>query len=344
MKSTLKNAVAGVLARSGVVRAVARRRLPDRVAILMYHGVTAAPLPVRDWCFIESAAFRRQLEYLARNCCVLPLAEAAALLQTNGVAARTGGRPAVVITFDDGYRNNHDVAAPLLREFGLPATIFLNTALIDSDATLWFCQLHAALSQTTRPAVTWQGTRWPLTSPSERAAASAGLQAALKARPHAQLLAGLGTLLEQLGERAPAGVATDSPYAFMTSAQVRALAAEGLIDFGAHTHEHTILARLPLDEQRAQIETSIEHVAQWTGRPCTLFAYPNGQAQDYTAETTALLRAAGIRAAVTTIEQPAAPGDDPLQLGRYGIGEGLGQAMFEITIHHGLTLARGGKP
>lgn len=94
------------------------------MAVLMYHSIGAgAPgsQPV--------AAFREQAAWLARHAPrfpVLPMRDA--LSHSN---AGTGTR--VLITFDDGYRDNADVAAPILEEFGHRAVFFVSTAFIDGD-------------------------------------------------------------------------------------------------------------------------------------------------------------------------------------------------------------------
>src|SRR5688572_1063404 len=123
-----------------------------RLAILMYHAVIREPLPVPDWCFLAESHFRRHMELLRAHCTVLPLAEALDRLQ-----AGTLRGPTVAITFDDGFQNVHDVAFPILRRLGLPATTFLCTGLVDTDQTLWFCRLHQAMMATRSASLHWHG-------------------------------------------------------------------------------------------------------------------------------------------------------------------------------------------
>ena len=77
--------------------------------ILTYHSVGRRDHEMN----VTPEAFREQMAWLAENCKVVPLAEA------------VEGRGGVAITFDDGYRDNLTEAAPVLREFGLPATVFV---------------------------------------------------------------------------------------------------------------------------------------------------------------------------------------------------------------------------
>src|SRR4029453_9293701 len=65
------------------------------------------------------------MDLIAGLCTVLPLAEAVERLYAGTLPPR-----AACITFDDGYRNNLTVAAPILRARGLPATVFVSTGYI----------------------------------------------------------------------------------------------------------------------------------------------------------------------------------------------------------------------
>ena len=320
----------------GAPRALHRFALPRSLTILMYHGVLRQPLDVPDWCFIAEADFRSQMRYLKRHFEVLPLAEAARRLHANSLT-----RPAAVITFDDGYQNNHDVAFPILRELNLPATIFLATGFVDSDSLLWFCRLNRALAHTERTTLAWNGLNYDISTPEDRAAACAALQSELKQLDHESLLHESETIVAQLGSSAAWPAEPDSPFRMLDSASIRAMAASGLVEFGAHTVQHTILTRVPPARARAEIEQSIQTTAALSGRPCRLFAYPNGRASDYDAASLAVLQAAGIEAAVATTEGPNHSPIRPLELLRTGIGPELKDAAFQTLVHHAPTLLRG---
>lgn len=311
------------------LRLLQRAFFRNKVAILMYHAVVRAPLAVPDWCFISERDFLRQMEYLHRNFKVISLAEAVVNLQENSI-----NEPTVVITFDDGYQNVYDVAYPVLSQFGLPATVFLNTAFINTANTVWFCTLNQAISETTLQTFAWSGQVYDLTSTVAKAETSAKLQSALKHLPHQELLEKLEEIREALGIHTPTEVSRDSQFRMLDSQSIAEMVNSGLIEFGAHTATHTILTRV--DEKRAQqeIESSIEGTQQLTGKPCTLFAYPNGRAEDYNAAAIKFLQNAGIEVAVTTSEGPNTASTPPLELCRYGIGSGGSLLLFIRRVHH----------
>lgn len=87
--------------------------------ILTYHSISEGDSPLK----VSLSLFTEQMEWLKANVRVVPLGEI--------VAALPGRRPlperAVVLTFDDGFRDFYSSAAPVLRRLRLPATVFLPT-------------------------------------------------------------------------------------------------------------------------------------------------------------------------------------------------------------------------
>ncbi len=115
--------------------------------------------------------------------------------------------------------------------------------------------------------------------------------------------------------------------------QVRELADEGLISFGGHTRHHTILAKLPANERSTEIRSSIDDLADLTDRPAGTFAYPNGGPTDWGTPDVAVLREAGLSAAVTTIPGANAASTPPFELRRHGIGAGIDMDRFRLMVH-----------
>ena len=301
----------------------------DGLTIVAYHAVVESPLPVWDWCFIDRASFRNQMLYLRENFAVLPMSEAVERMRHGGIRC-----PTAVITFDDGYQNNHDVAFPVIRELGLPATVFLNTRFIDSPETIWFCRLNRALGDTAATLLEYGGTVFPTRDILERARTSAILQERLKGLAHPRLLQEVRRIIARLGLDPSRSVDEGSPYRILSAESIAEMAASGHIEFGAHTHSHAILSRLSVAEQEEEIAASVEKVGRLTGRRCRLFAYPNGRPQDYDEGTVDILRANGVRAAVTSVPGPNLASTSPYHLRRYGIGSHVDLPTLQAHVHH----------
>jgi peptidoglycan/xylan/chitin deacetylase (PgdA/CDA1 family) len=95
--------------------------------VLGYHGV--ADCRRRDdlsLLQVSPARFRKQIEaLLSSGFSFLTMAELAR--RADGCAPAPG---LAAITFDDGLRNNHAVALPILREYGIPATVYVTIGFI----------------------------------------------------------------------------------------------------------------------------------------------------------------------------------------------------------------------
>jgi peptidoglycan/xylan/chitin deacetylase (PgdA/CDA1 family) len=124
-------------------RIIAKRN-PRRVEIVLYHFVTDTTNPfITSGHNVTPAEFAKQLDYLQQNYEVIPL-EAA----PNAVRERTKfDKPLVSICFDDGYQSNLTEALPILRERGIPATIFVCPSVLGNAGLLWRDEVRYLIDQ-----------------------------------------------------------------------------------------------------------------------------------------------------------------------------------------------------
>ena len=113
----------------GVVRAGTwvsmHKALAPRITVLLYHRVTDE---VRDNLSVGIAQFDRQMA-LVRECC-RPLSIDEVLSRST---VESSSMPLVAVTFDDGYLDNYENAAPILERHGIPAAFFVSTGIVNSD-------------------------------------------------------------------------------------------------------------------------------------------------------------------------------------------------------------------
>lgn len=303
---------------------IVRNRRASSLAVVMYHGVVARPLPIPHWCQLDATEFERQVEFLARTYTVLTLRDIVDRLR------RGASLPdhTACVTFDDGFRNVTTTAFPILERYQVPSTVFLITSLVGTNQPVWSDHLFHDLCESTRDSIVFEDRRWPLVTTAQRVAAYRSLVGRLKLMDDAEKETRLADLRDTLGHTP---VAPGSPLATMDWAEIEQLAGTGLVEFGAHTHTHPILSRCSVERQREEIERSRQVLRERLGR-CDLFAYPNGLSADFTAETKELVRALGYDSALTSIAGLNRPDCDLFELRRVNVGATTVGRQFELKM------------
>jgi hypothetical protein len=123
-------------------------------------------------------------------------------------------------------------------------------------------------------------------------------------------------VIDELVEWAGAGPVGRPTHRAMSPDEVASLAAGGLVEIGAHTVTHPVLAALPAAGQRDEIWGSKSRLEGILGHPVTAFAYPYGSPTDSTAETVTIVREAGFACACTTFAGAVWRGTDRFLLPR----------------------------
>ncbi len=274
--------------------------------ILMLHQVLARPDPLRPEV-PHIGIVARQLEALASFFTVLPLVDAVAQLRDGTLPHK-----AACITFDDGYRDNLDVALPLLQRHRLPATVFVATGPLDGGI-----MFNDLIIESVRllPAGVHDFGRHGLGQvqvgdTASRLALIRALTAAAKYRP----LQDRDVLMDDLCSRVRGEIPRDL---MLTRDQVRTLSRQG-VAIGGHTVNHPILTQLASADALAEIIRNRDQLRDITDTMPRAFAYPNGKPnRDYTAEHARMVEQAGYDVAVSTAAAVATTSSHRFQLPRF---------------------------
>lgn len=275
----------------GRIRARAPRSRSD-LRVLVYHRIEdpAAPQPslAPDLVSATPAAFAWQMRHLARFYHPVGAAELRSALE----GRHTLPPRAVLVTFDDGYRDFMQIAWPILRQYQVPAILFVCSAVPDApDHLFWWDALWQWLARTAQPTVRLSDrVVLPLRRRRERVVASRAIAESVKRVSPAARAASLERLAAQLGVRAePAG-------AMLSWRELRHLAANG-VTIAAHGRTHELLDQLPRAALSREVVGCRDDIARAMGECPPLFAYPNGTFSPVAID---VLRAAGFLAGFTT--------------------------------------------
>jgi peptidoglycan/xylan/chitin deacetylase (PgdA/CDA1 family) len=323
LSQAVKDTLSATLFRTGLAQRRSRRQLRRQALILMYHRVLPAERQADSFSsssiVVTPETFDLHLRLLRRE--FNPVGPGELLDMLEGRAAFVPN--SCLVTFDDGWYDNHEFALPLLRRHGVPAAIFVATSYIGGRRSFWQEEAarrlaHICASPRRAELLAAAEARELLDAPEARLRET--IRETIGARkqlPRPALEAWLTRLTEVVAEAglAPAHFGEDR---FMGWDEVRSLRDSGLVTLGSHADSHIPLTALPPAERRAEFDRSRQILERELGTDIDTVAYPDGA---HDAETAALARAAGFRLGVTTIGGYAAPGDDTLRLRRVNIYE-----------------------
>jgi peptidoglycan/xylan/chitin deacetylase (PgdA/CDA1 family) len=254
------------------------------LVVLIYHRVIDLPTDPQQLA-VHPDRFRQQLQALKDVFEIRRFEQSWAGLD----------RPTVVITFDDGYVDNHEYALPILEELGIPATFFITTGYVGSSRELWWDELERVLycssggTALSRIGPVALDRTYDCAKASEREALYHSIHPQLKILDVAERESALADLASAMTGTPEAR----SSYRVMNVNELVKMAASPMVTLGAHTVSHQPLSSLSVAEQGAEIEDSRTQLCDWIGRPVNVFSYPFGNRGDYTQATVDLCRKAG---------------------------------------------------
>jgi peptidoglycan/xylan/chitin deacetylase (PgdA/CDA1 family) len=296
----------------------------SRAAVLMYHRVLPRVEVLRGavepGMYVTPETFAQHLDWLEADFRVLPLHEIA----SNLAKGRPLPRGAVAITFDDGWRDNHEHALPALAARGLPATVFVVTDRVGTEGAFWPDEVCSRMT--------------PLSGEKQRELASAlgvtvagdavqAVIAQMKNLPEAQRQ----SVFEQLQERTVAPAA--GTRELLNWPEIDRLADAG-VDVESHGASHAILTRVSKEAAEHELRSARQMLLDRGHGRHALFAYPSG-AHDTVVR--GLAAGAGYTAAVATTPGLAGSDSDPMALPRFGLHDDVSRTRVEFL--HRLVVA-----
>lgn len=256
--------------------------------IFMYHRFAERPAPRK----LVLDAFEAQLRVLAREFNTMTMAELVRHVRANGEAPPH----AAVITVDDGHRDFFDLAVPLLKRYGVKATLFATTRFVAGDFWLWPDRLEYALFHSKERTLDLDGgDRWTLGDESARWHAWDALVDRCTRLPDDAKDVLIARTIDALNVDVPEAPAP--AYSALTVEELRRLASDGF-EIGAHTRTHPILSRLPALTLADEIDGAKRDLEAWLQTEVVSFCYPNGASADFNDTVKRRVAAAGFDSAV----------------------------------------------
>ncbi len=319
---------------------------PHGPIILLYHRVVELPTDPQSLA-VSPANFAEQMDALRRTAKPIQLRELVSSSRENQPSA-----PEIVVTLDDGYADNLTNAKPILEAAEVPATVFVTAGYLGGACEFWWDELERLLlwpgkfqqdmairietktfdvpdseGERYTPSQFEVHRRWDMTKatiPTLRHDAYRTLFRQLRALAQADRR----RILDSLWDCSSEANEPRSTHLPLSPDEVVALAEGGIVEVGAHTMTHPVLARLDRADQRWEIQSSKSVLEEVLGRGVDLFSYPFGTRRDYSPDSVALVREAGYRAACANYADVVRAGTDPFQLPRIIVRDWDGDTLL----------------
>jgi len=320
-----------------------RKRLAGGVLILLYHRVSQLALDPQ-WLSVTPQQFAEHLEVLKRHYQLWTLLDLQRRLRVGTLPRR-----AVVITFDDGYRDNLYEAKPVLERYDAPATVFVTTGNIDGLREFWWDELETLVLEapvlpnplTIRVKDKIHSWEWDGGETDRTASNDQRWNVAMNSSPtpRHKVYRELVAVLREVEETARNSALQDlsrltgvlrrvrDTHRSLRPEEIARLSDEGLVHVGAHSVTHSVLALQPPEVQRQEVVGSKNRLEEILGKPVLTFAYPFGTHTDYTPDTVAIVRQAGFHCACSNFLGIVERNSDVFQLPRALVRDWDGDAF-----------------
>lgn len=233
--------------------------------VLMYHGIVADN-PVGQ---VSALQFEQQIAGLKRFFEFLTPEE------YFSSKIRWFRKPGILLTFDDGYKNNLTVVAPILKKLQVPAIFFVSLRHCDQSKYLWFSHIRSIGQGFKGAEIVCAGVRYSMDASSRAQSLKAIHNRLFEAAGDPEALA---KLLDELPkpESFMSSAELDGRWRGLTESEIKILGSDPLFEIASHTIEHPALSRCTDAVVEHELIESQSRLSSIVGRPIRYFAYPSG--------------------------------------------------------------------
>jgi peptidoglycan/xylan/chitin deacetylase (PgdA/CDA1 family) len=238
------------------------------------------------------------------------------------ICRKSGGWNNILVTFDDAYCDNLINARPILARHDVPAIVFASSELCSRRELFWWEVIRRLMAPAANISPQMLQRLYSILSPDSSAPAQTTSDLYTKIISALKLSSGMAR--DQFIQQALTLIGWDGTVDDgwpMNPGELAQISADGLIEIGAHTRTHRLLASLSGAEQEREIVGGKAELDEMLGRPTRWFAYPFGFRGDFNSTSVEIVRKAGFSAAFTFAPSLVKRDSDRFELGRFSVDD-----------------------
>jgi peptidoglycan/xylan/chitin deacetylase (PgdA/CDA1 family) len=294
-----------------------------KILILMIHGVSSKHMngewePLRKT--LDSDILDKTLNQLKKHYNFISMQEAADMLSGKLPLKKN----CIVITLDDGYRNNIEIAYPIFKKYDIPIIIYLSTGHIENRKAFWFDRLDYAIQKLPkgRYELEMGGRKAEIicNSRHEKKVTFWHFRRFVKCKSASDdeltdFINQTCDKFEKITKQSIYDVFENDPWVSVLDWDtIKKYSKMAGCEFGSHTVNHSRLAKVDENTAMEQLSRSKKMVEEKTNKKCKHFAYPNGS---YNSRVANMARMSGYQTSLTTENGMNGRGDDLMTLKRF---------------------------
>jgi peptidoglycan/xylan/chitin deacetylase (PgdA/CDA1 family) len=306
------------LSRSSGIPAFLNWYYRHRPLVLTYHGIYDGPGKIGDLppTFVHVRDFREQITWISKRFRILTPEEFLGRLKAKAFYDPNSA----LITFDDGYESYYRLAEPVLEEFGIKPIVFMPTEYLEDQKPFWFDVAWFFLKRGGPKEInsfikTLEIEKNVDIKGENLSEFCVGKMKSLHPFERENLIQSILSIFE---DKIPGGTEIKKLFYPMTQELILKVSSRG-VQFGGHTHSHTVLSILSDSMAEMEIRKGKEILESLLGTPCELFAYPNGSQGDFSEIHKQILKDLGFQAAFSLTQERTLVQRDPMGISRINV-------------------------
>jgi peptidoglycan/xylan/chitin deacetylase (PgdA/CDA1 family) len=304
----------------------------SNLKILCYHGITntiSNGIENYSGKHIDEKIFYQQISFLKQNCSVISMDEVVEII----LKKKTWPKNPIALTFDDGFKNNIEVAAPILQDLAAPATFYICPGMVGGDEIFWVDKVEACINLTKEKSITLDlngDKEFFLTSLQAKINSVQRIKNFCKNIHSTSKDKVIEELINKCGINPNSTFAKN--YEIMNWDEVNELNKSSLFSIGGHSNHHEIFTQQDRVAIRDDIQDSLKKLEFHLGQATKHYSYPEGQLNHFDEFVIDQLKECKIKCCPSSVEGSNHGAIDLFRLKRYMVG--FEELIFEEIFLH----------